>query len=252
MSSPWSGLVSQLISYYANGIFGSRRIDRATYRDIGLRYVASYCHPDHETNCAFRRNNFEAVAKAFEQVLFLSKELKLLLVEAVTEGGTKVDANANKRNNIRHDDRAKELRGEIKALLARVGQEDSEGASNPQALPQELTQQERLRGQRQLFSPSEASSIVAGQKDSDSALMRKSKQHEYRQAHNAQALVDADGSQLLLGARAPRTTGMTAASWWRTWTPCRHPRVRQRVYWRTRATPRAARWRNCNAARRRW
>jgi hypothetical protein len=31
--------------------------------------------------------------------------------------------------------------------------------------------------------------------------MRKSKNHEYRQAHNAQAVGDADGSQLILGAR---------------------------------------------------
>ena len=31
--------------------------------------------------------------------------------------------------------------------------------------------------------------------------MRKSRRHEYRQAYNAQAAVDADGSQLVLGAR---------------------------------------------------
>ena len=31
--------------------------------------------------------------------------------------------------------------------------------------------------------------------------MRKSKRHEYRQAYNAQAAVDADGSQLVLGSR---------------------------------------------------
>ena len=37
--------------------------------------------------------------------------------------------------------------------------------------------------------------------DADSALMRKSRRHEYRQAYNAQAVVDADGSQLVLGAR---------------------------------------------------
>ena len=29
--------------------------------------------------------------------------------------------------------------------------------------------------------------------------MRKSKQHEYRQAYNAQAVVDAGGSQLIVG-----------------------------------------------------
>ena len=37
--------------------------------------------------------------------------------------------------------------------------------------------------------------------DPDSRLMRKSKSHEYRQAYHAQAGVDAEGSQLILGAR---------------------------------------------------
>ena len=37
--------------------------------------------------------------------------------------------------------------------------------------------------------------------DPDSRLMRKSKYHEYRQAYNPQAVVDAGGSQLILGAR---------------------------------------------------
>ena len=37
--------------------------------------------------------------------------------------------------------------------------------------------------------------------DPDSGLMRKSKRHEYRQSYNAQSVVDAEGSQLVLGAR---------------------------------------------------
>ena len=90
---------------------------------------------DHDTICAFRRSNFEAVAKAFEQVLLLAKKLKLLRVGTVSVDGTKVAANANKRNSIRHD-RAQELRGEIEALLNRAEQEDSEAAVDPQALPQ--------------------------------------------------------------------------------------------------------------------
>ena len=137
-------MLALLVYCYANGIFGSRRIERATYRDIGVRYVALNCHPDHDTICAFRRNNFEAVAKAFEQVLLLAKELKLLRVGTVSVDGTKVDANANKRNSIRYD-RAQELRGEIKALLARAEQEDSKEAVDPQALPGELARHERLR-----------------------------------------------------------------------------------------------------------
>ena len=49
----------------ANGIFGSRRIERATYRDIGIRYIAANCHRDPDTICTFRCNNFDAVAEAF-------------------------------------------------------------------------------------------------------------------------------------------------------------------------------------------
>ncbi len=37
--------------------------------------------------------------------------------------------------------------------------------------------------------------------DPDSRLMRKSKRHEFRQAYNIQAVVDAGGSQLIVGAR---------------------------------------------------
>ena len=37
--------------------------------------------------------------------------------------------------------------------------------------------------------------------DPNSGLMRKSKRHEYRQSYNAQSVVDAEGSQLVLGAR---------------------------------------------------
>ena len=137
-------MLALLVYCYANGIFGSRRIERATYRDIGVRYVASNCHPDHDTICAFRCNNFEAVAQAFEQVLLLARELKLLRVGTVSVDGTKLDANANKRNNVRYD-RAQELRSEIKALLDRAEQEDSREVVDPQALLEELSRHERLR-----------------------------------------------------------------------------------------------------------
>ena len=58
-------LMLALLTYcYANGIFGSRRIERATYRDLGIRYVSADCYLDHDTICAFRRQNIEAVSEA--------------------------------------------------------------------------------------------------------------------------------------------------------------------------------------------
>ena len=238
-------MLALLVYCYANGIFGSRRIERATYRDIGVRYVGANCHPDHDTICTFRRSNFDAVAEAFVQVLLLAKELKLLRIGTVSVDGTKVDANANKRNSIRYDragELRKQLRGEIEGLLGQAERADTQDPPEAQGLPEELTRRDKLRekldracAELERRSQARADSERAqyerkvaardrrvgsrkGRKikvpteepkakeqinltDADSALMRKSKRHEYRQAYNAQAAVDADGSQLVLGSR---------------------------------------------------
>ena len=238
-------MLALLIYCYANGIFGSRRIERATYRDIGVRYVAANCHPDHDTICTFRRNNFGAVTAAFLEVLLLAKELKLLRVGTVSVDGTKVDANANKRNSIRHDragELREQLRVEIKGLLDRAERDDADVGSEPQGLPEELKRRETLKAkldkacaelerrakaradsereeyERKVEAREQREGSRKGKPikapaeeprdeeqvnltDADSSLMRKSRRHEYRQAYNAQAAVDADGSQLVLGSR---------------------------------------------------
>ena len=81
-------MLALLIYCYANGIFSSRRIERATHRDIGVRYVAANTHPDHDTICKFRRENSEAISESFLQVLLLARELKLLKVGLVSVDGT--------------------------------------------------------------------------------------------------------------------------------------------------------------------
>ncbi len=88
-------MLSLLVYCYANGIFSSRRIERATYRDIAVRYLTGDTHPDHDTICTFRRENFAAVADCFVRVLELARELKLLKVGTVSVDGTKIKANAN-------------------------------------------------------------------------------------------------------------------------------------------------------------
>ena len=141
-------MLALLVYCYANGIFGSRRIERATYRDIGVRYVAANCHPDHDTICTFRRSNFDAVAAAFLQVLLLAKELQLLRVGTVSVDGTKVDANANKRNSLRYDRAGalrEQMRGEIEGLLDQAEHADTDEAPDPQGLPEELSRRDKLR-----------------------------------------------------------------------------------------------------------
>ena len=243
--------VALLIYSYANGIFSSRRIERATYRDVGVRYVSADRHPDHDTIAAFRRENAAAIHQAFLQVLVLAREIGLLKVGMISIDGTKIDANASKVRSVRYD-RAQELRAKLEAdiaeLIARAEASDLADEPNPQALPKEIARREALRdkldaacrrleqeAQNQSKSEPDREPPVAeepvgdgkpdvGQEapppteaptgaptgaapaedkqsnltDPDSQLMRKSIRHEYRQAYNAQAVVDADGSQLVL------------------------------------------------------
>ena len=238
-------MLSLLVYCYANGIFSSRRIERATHRDIGVRFVAANSHPDHDTIAAFRRANFQAVSASFLQVLLLAKELKLVKIGLVSVDGTKVDANASKHRSVRYDragELVEQLELEIADLMARAEAADGSGEGDPQSLPQEIARREALRDQldaarRRLEAQAKAraeaeradyeAKVAARDQrkgrakgkhpkppsetpgaeeqnnltDPDSRLMRKSKHHEYRQAYNAQAVVDAEGSQLILGAR---------------------------------------------------
>ncbi len=238
-------MLALLIYCYANGIFSSRRIERATHRDIGVRFVAANVHPDHDTIAAFRRDNLAAFGESFLQVLLLAQELKLVKVGLVSVDGSKFEASASKYRSVTYE-RAGELidqlKLEISELMERAEAADGSADDDPQALPKEIARREALRdrldaARRRLEAGAKARAeaeraayevkVAARDKragrakgkhpkppdetprrdeqsnlsDPDSRLMRKSKKHEYRQAYNAQAVVDAAGSQLIVGAR---------------------------------------------------
>jgi hypothetical protein len=110
-------MLALLIYCYANGVFSSRRIERATYRDIGVRFIAANSHPDHDTLAFFRRTNKEAFEAAFLEVLLLARETGLLKLGTVSIDGTKIDADASKIRSLRYD-RARVLRDKLAADIA--------------------------------------------------------------------------------------------------------------------------------------
>lgn len=225
-------MLALLVYCYANGVFASRRIERASYRDVAVRYLTGDTHPDHDTICEFRRENAKVVKEAFVEVLRLGRQMGLLKVGMVSVDGTHMKANASKHKSVRYD-RAGELeqllRKDIEALLLRAEKADAEPAEDGQKLPQEIARREALLekmrwareelekrakgeqgkqedetkprgpksgGESPAEKPKETQQINLT--DPDSALMRKSRRDSYEQAYNAQAVVDADGSQLIL------------------------------------------------------
>ena len=240
-------MLALLIHCYANGIFSSRRIERATFRDVAVRFVAANLHPDHDTVASFRRTNKAAIEAAFLHVLLLAREAGLLRLGTVSIDGTKIDADASKIRSVRYD-RATALRAklaaDIAALTAQVEAADS-ADQDPQVLPADLARRGALKAKldaacgrleaearaqaeadRPTYEAKAAYDAKTGRRgrapklpddvsppnrqsnltDPDSALMRRSDAHEYRQAYNAQAVVCAEGAQLILPTNLVATT----------------------------------------------
>lgn len=235
-------MLALLIYCYANGVFSSRRIERATYRDIAVRYLTADTHPDHDSIATFRRENFEAVAACFVHVLELAHELKLLKVGKVSVDGTTLKANASKNRNVRYDragELVAQLEFEVRELMEQAECTDRGETDEGRPLPEELSRREalkeKLEAARQRIEerarkkaqseqaqyerkvrerdgregsskgrhihPPDPTPDPAQQEnltDPDSRLMRHNKRSPYEQAYNAQAAVDAEGSQLVL------------------------------------------------------
>ena len=140
-------MLALLVYCYSMGVFSSRRIERATYRDIPVRYLTGDTYPDHDKIRAFRRKNGLVVNQAFVEGLRLASEMKLLKVGTVSVDGPYIRANASKHKSIRYD-RAGELERQLRAdgeeLLKKAERQDQQDDVDGQYLPEEIARWERL------------------------------------------------------------------------------------------------------------
>jgi len=240
-------MLALLIYSYANGLFSSRKIERATHRDVAIRYLTAGTHPDHDTICKFRRENLEAFRESFVDVLELARELKLLKLGNVSLDGTHLKASASIDQNVSYQ-RAVEIRDQLRLdideLLVQAESADAVEEDN-QKLPEDIARREKLTSkmeraiaeleararerQEKADAKYEAKKVERREKekktgkkctgrepkrpekkaedseeqcnlsDPDARIMRKNKRAGFTQSYNAQAAVDADGSQLILG-----------------------------------------------------
>jgi transposase len=102
-------MLSLLIYSYANGLFSSRKIERASHRDVAVRFLTGNTHPDQDTSFKFRSENFVAFENAFVSVLELATELKL---GTVAIDGTHIKANASIDQHVTYE-RATEIREQL-------------------------------------------------------------------------------------------------------------------------------------------
>jgi transposase len=107
-------LLGLLFYGYATGVFSSRKIERATYESIPLRFIAGGLHPDHDTIASFRKTFLPEIAGLFVQVLLVAQEMGVLKLGNISLDGSKIHADASKSKAVSYK-RLLQLEGRLQA-----------------------------------------------------------------------------------------------------------------------------------------
>jgi transposase len=144
-----------LVYGYCVGVYSSRRIERRLAEDVAFRVLAAGNAPNFRTIADFRKLHLATLAGLFEAVLKIALAAGALKLGRVALDGTKVKANASKHKAMsysRMQDKERQLRAEVRELLARAEATDAEEDAQYGAdrrgdeLPAELQRREtRLR-----------------------------------------------------------------------------------------------------------
>jgi transposase len=94
---PPSMMLALLLYCYSQGTYSSRKIERATYSNVSVRYLTANHHPDHDTIATFRRKNKEFIKQAFVTTVQIAQELGFTRLGVMAIDGTSMKANASKK-----------------------------------------------------------------------------------------------------------------------------------------------------------
>jgi len=155
-------LLGLLFYGYATGTFSSRKIEKATYENLGFRYVGGGLQPDHDTIANFRTTFLAELEDLFVQILMLAKLAGKLALGNLSLDGSKIHADASKSHAVSYGRLIQleaELRAEVGELLQLGEQADQGEIQLPEDLvvPDEITlRKERLENLAQAKAVLEA------------------------------------------------------------------------------------------------
>lgn len=64
-----------LLYGWATGVLSSRKLERATYDQVALRFIAANEHPNHDTIATLRRRFLKDIEALFVRVMMLAREV---------------------------------------------------------------------------------------------------------------------------------------------------------------------------------
>src|SRR6266404_1040953 len=138
-------LLGLLVYGYATGVFSSRKLERASYDSVAVRFIAANEHPDHDTIATFRRRFLEEIEGLFVQVLLLAREMGMLKLGTVGLDGTKLHASASRHSALSYERAGKigaQLKAEVSELMAKAEAADRADLPDGMSIPDELARRE--------------------------------------------------------------------------------------------------------------
>lgn len=91
-------LIKVLFYGYIQGVRSSRKLEAKLYEDIGYRFLSANNQPDHGTINLFRKVHLETLNQLFPQIVMLSGGLGMVDFSDISIDGTKIKADASKKN----------------------------------------------------------------------------------------------------------------------------------------------------------
>src|ERR687887_362899 len=116
-------MVKLLVYGYAVGVTSSRKLERATYRDVAVRMLCADQHPDFRSIGRFRERHLDALGELFVAALRLCRRGRPGGAGVLAVDGTKLRANASRHKAMSYErmtTKEAELEAEIAALRERV------------------------------------------------------------------------------------------------------------------------------------
>lgn len=153
-------LLGLLFFGYSTGLFSSRKLEKATYENLGARYVAGGLHPDHDTIANFRKTFLPELQGLFVQILLLAKVAGILKMGNLSLDGSKIHADASKSHAVSYQRLLaieKQLKVEVAELFELGEQADQGELELPEGF---VVQDEVMLRQERLLKLGEAKTIL--------------------------------------------------------------------------------------------
>jgi len=179
------GMMVSLIFYcLITGVLSSRKMERATWESIPVRYITGDLHPDHDTISSFRNRMKDSLDDIFLKILLIAQEMGFLKLGTVSLDGTKMKANASKHKALSYEHACKleeQLKSELEQLLSQ-----SEAAELSEAKKTELNIPEEIRRREDRLAVIDRAKAEIKRREKERYLKEKSEYEAKIEAREAQ------------------------------------------------------------------